>query len=160
MILIIGLGNPGVEYKDTRHNAGFLVVDELLTTKLPGGSVVAKSDVFMNDSGSFVKKLVDKYKIEPSDLYIIHDDLDIKLGEFKIQKGHGPKDHNGLNDIYQKLGSDDFWHVRIGIDNRPLDNKPMGIEYVLQNFSNEEEEILDRTVKEATKTLGKNIKAQ
>jgi len=160
MILIIGLGNPGVEYKDTRHNAGFLVVDELLTTKLPGVSVVRKSDVFMNDSGSFVKKLVDKYKVEPSDLYIIHDDLDIKLGEFKIQKGHGPKDHNGLNDIYQKLGSDDFWHVRIGIDNRPLDNKPMGIEYVLQNFSNEEREILDRTVKEATNTLGKNIKAQ
>ena len=160
MKLIIALGNPGVEYKDTRHNAGFLVVDKLIAAKLPGGSVVRKSDVFMNDSGSFVKTLVDKYKVEPSDLYIIHDDLDIKLGEFKIQKGHGPKDHNGLNDIYQKLGSDNFWHVRVGIDNRPLDGRPMGIEYVLQNFSNEEREILDKTIKGVINTLGKDVKAQ
>lgn len=153
MKLIIGLGNPGVEYKDTRHNAGFLVVDELLTTKLPGGSVVRKSDVFMNDSGSFVKNLADKYKVDSSDLYIIHDDLDIKIGEYKIQKGHGPKDHNGLNDIYQKIGSDDFWHVRIGIDNRPLDDRPMGIEYVLQNFTDEEKKTIYEVVKKICKEL-------
>lgn len=147
MRLIIGLGNPGEKYVNTRHNAGFLVVDELQKVKLPVGIVVRKSDVFMNESGFFVKKLVDQYKLDPSDLYIIHDDLDIKLREFKIQKSHGPKDHNGLNDIYQKLGSDDFWHVRVGIDNRPQDNKPLGIEYVLQNFTEEERKILDLTIK-------------
>ena len=147
MKLIIGLGNPGNEYVGTRHNAGFLVADALQKSSLPGGVTVRKSNVFMNDSGSFVKNLVDKYKLDTSNLYIIHDDLDIKLGEFKIQKGHGPKDHNGLNDIYQKLGSDDFWHVRVGIDNRSLDDKPLGIEYVLQNFSEEERKILDLTIK-------------
>lgn len=160
MKLIIGLGNPGNEYVGTRHNAGFLVVDTLQKIKLPDSVVVKKSNVSMNDSGSFVKNLVDKYKLDTSDLYIIHDDLDIKLGEFKIQKGHGPKDHNGLNDIYQKLGSDDFWHVRVGIDNRPQDNKPLGIEYVLQNFTGEERKILDTTIREIVKDLIKKIMVQ
>ena len=107
----------------------------------------------MNDSGSFVKNLVGKYKLNPLDLYIVHDDLDIELGEYKIQLGHGPKDHNGLNDIYQKLGSDEFWHVRIGIDNRPLDGRPMGIEYVLQNFTDEERMVIDGVVQKICKKL-------
>jgi len=153
MKLIIGLGNPRDEYVGTRHNAGFLVADALQKSSLPGGITVKKSNVFMNDSGSFVRDLTDKYNLDPSDLYIIHDDLDIKLGEFKIQKGHGPKDHNGLNDIYQKLGSDDFWHVRVGIDNRPLDGKPLGIEYVLQNFTDEERVILNGVVKKICKEI-------
>lgn len=151
MKLIIGLGNPGDEYVGTRHNAGFLVVDALQKIKLPGNVVVKKSDVFMNESGSFVKSLVDKYHLDSSNLYIIHDDLDIKFGEFKIQKGHGPKDHNGLNDIYQKLGPDDFWHVRVGIDNRPLDGRPFGIEYVLQNFTDEERKTLDAVLERICK---------
>ena len=153
MKLIIGLGNPGEEYGNTRHNAGFLVADRLERGKLSGGVVIRKSDVFMNDSGSFVRSLVDKYKLDPTNLYIIHDDLDIKLGEYKIQLGHGPKDHNGLNDIYQKLGSDSFWHVRVGIDNRPLDNKPMGIEYVLQNFTDEEKETLEGVTTQICKEI-------
>lgn len=161
MKLVIGLGNPGPEYLTTRHNAGFLFVDELQKTKLPAGIVVKKSDTFMNQSGDFVKKMVEKYREPTADLYIVHDDLDIKLGEYKIQLGHGPKDHNGLNDIYNKLGSDNFWHVRIGIDNRPLDNRVLGIEYVLQNFSDEEMKTVDRVIKEACKklvTLFKNTK--
>lgn len=151
MKLIIGLGNPSGEYINTRHNAGHLLVDRLLKTKLPKDVVVKKSNVFMNDSGSFVKKLLTDYGLQTTDLYIVHDDLDIKMGEYKIQKGHGPKDHNGLNDIYQKLGSDEFWHVRIGIDNRPLDNRPMGIEYVLQNFTNEEKTIIDGVIEKICK---------
>ncbi len=138
---------------NTRHNAGHLLVDRLLKNKLPKDVVVKKSNVFMNDSGEFVKNLCTKYSVLSTDLYIIHDDLDIKMGEYKIQKGHGPKDHNGLNDIYQKLGSDEFWHVRIGIDNRPLDGRPMGIEYVLQNFTNEEKTIIDGVIKEVIHNL-------
>ena len=151
MKLIIGLGNPGQEYTNTRHNAGYLLVYRLLKIKLSKGVVIKKTNVFMNDSGNFVKNLVDKYNLNLSNLYIIHDDLDIKIGEYKIQKGHGPKDHNGLNDIYQKLGSDEFWHVRIGIDNRPLDNKPMGVEYVLQNFTEEERKTLEMVIKKVCK---------
>jgi PTH1 family peptidyl-tRNA hydrolase len=159
MKLIVGLGNPGEEYKNTRHNAGFLVAEALTAqiskskSQVPNKFKIFKSDKFMNESGSFVKNLFDKYELNPSDLYIVHDDLDIKLGEFKIQLGHGPKDHNGLNDVYQKLGSDEFWHIRVGIDNRPLDNKPMGIEYVLQNFTDEEKKIIDGVVQKICKKL-------
>lgn len=154
MKLIIGLGNPGGAYVNTRHNAGFLVVDELQKTKLPKDVVIRKSDVFMNESGSFVEKLLAKYpNIPVSNIYVIHDDLDIKLGEYKIQIGHGPKDHNGLRSIDDALGTDQYWHVRIGIDNRPLDGRPMGEEYVLQNFSDKEKETLNKVVKEVCKKL-------
>lgn len=153
MRLIVSIGNPGVAYANTRHNAGFLVVDALQNSKLPKDVVIRKSDTFMNESGIFVKKLVNNYKLDLNDLYIIHDDLDIKLGEYKIQFGRGPKDHNGLKSIDEELGTDQYWHVRIGVDNRPLDNKPMGEEYVLQNFSDEEKEILDRVIKEVCKKL-------
>jgi PTH1 family peptidyl-tRNA hydrolase len=153
MRLIIGLGNLGEGYVSTRHNAGFLVVDGLQKVKLPGGIMVKKSDVFMNESGSFVKKLVDQYKLDPSNLYIVHDDLDIKLGEYKIQFGKGPRDHNGLKSVDEALGTDQYWHVRVGVDNRPLDNRPEGIEYVLQNFTHEERKILDNVIEEVCKKL-------
>lgn len=153
MKLIIGLGNPGGSYVNTRHNVGHIFVDYLQNKNLPKDLVVKKSDTFMNESGSFVKRLVDQYKLDLSDLYVIHDDLDIALGEYKIQFGRGPKDHNGLGSIDDELGTDQYWHVRIGVDNRPLDNRPLGIEYVLQDFSDEEKETLDRVIKIACKKL-------
>lgn len=113
----------------------------------------------MNESGGFVKKLTDTYHLSPNDIYIIHDDLDIKLGEYKIQFGKGPKDHNGILDIEDELGTKDFWRVRVGVDNRPLDGKPMGEEYVLQNFSDEERKILDLTIKKIVNELSKSFKA-
>lgn len=153
MKLIVSIGNPGSAYLNTRHNAGFLVVEALQKSKLPKDTILRKSDVFMNESGTFVKKLVNNYKLNLNDLYVIHDDLDIKLGEYKIQFGRGPKDHNGLKSIDEELGTDQYWHVRVGVDNRPLDNKPMGEEYVLQNFSDEERKILDRVIKEVCRKL-------
>lgn len=153
MKLVVALGNPGSVYVNTRHNAGFLVVDELQTLKLPKDFVIRKSTVFMNDSGSFVKGLLNRYGLDPKNLLVIHDDLDIKLGEYKIQFGRGPKDHNGILDIEEKLGTKDFWRIRIGVDNRPLDEKPMGEEYVLQNFTDEERPILDKVIKEVCKKL-------
>ncbi|QQG41751.1 MAG: aminoacyl-tRNA hydrolase [Candidatus Woesebacteria bacterium] len=163
MKLIIGLGNPGAEYINTRHNVGFMVADEL--QKVAGSKKlvasgkqfkIAKSDKFMNESGIFVKKLSSNYNLPTTDLYIVHDDLDIKLGEYKIQLGHGPKDHNGIRSIDEALGTDQYWHVKVGVDNRPLDNKPLGIEYVLQNFTNEERIILDKVIKEVCHQL-KNL---
>ena len=153
MKLVVGLGNPAAEYFNTRHNTGFLVVDELQKTRLPKGLILRKSDVFMNDSGTFVKKLVDQYSLDLSNLYIIHDDLDILLGDYKIQFGRGPKDHNGLKSIDEELGTDQYWHVRIGVDSRPMENRPLGEEYVLQNFSDAEREVLTKVLKEVCKKL-------
>ena len=152
MKLIIGLGNPGGAYSDTRHNIGHMVVDKLQAMKIPG-TVIKKTGVFMNESGSFVKKMTDQYKINLSNLYIIHDDLDIKLGEYKIQFGKGPQNHNGLNDIYTKLGTKDFWHIRVGVDNRDAKNRISGEEYVLQDFTNDEKIILEKVIKEICKKL-------
>lgn len=152
MKLIIGLGNPGETYRTTRHNIGHMVADKLQILTLPG-VVVKKSDTFMNESGSFVKKMTDKYKIDLSNLYIVHDDLDIPLGEYKIQFGRGPKDHNGLESIDEALATDAYWHVRVGIDNRSDDFRPMGSEYVLQNFPVDEKEIIENTIKEVCKKL-------
>jgi len=107
----------------------------------------------MNDSGSFVSSQLKKTDIDFSKLYIIHDDLDIKLGEYKIQFGKGPKDHNGLNDIYNKLGTKDFWHIRIGVDNRDTMNRISGEEYILQDFTDQEKIILEKVTKEICKKL-------
>lgn len=159
MKLIVSIGNPGVAYANTRHNAGFLVVEALQNSKLPKDVVLRKSDVFMNESGTFVKKLVNNYKLDLNSLYVIHDDLDIKLGEYKIQFGRGPKDHNGLKSIDEELGTDQYWHVRVGVDNRPLDGRVMGEEYVLQNFSGEEKEMINKTTKEVANNILKTIKA-
>ena len=150
MKLIIGLGNPGKEYEKNRHNTGYMVVDALKNIK---DAKVLKTDVFMNDSGSFVAEKIKNLKLKIENLYIVHDDLDIPLGSYKIQFGRGPKDHNGIIDIEDKLGTKDFWRVRVGIDNRPLDNKPMGEVYTLENFTDEERNVLDRVINEICKKL-------
>jgi PTH1 family peptidyl-tRNA hydrolase len=147
MKIIIGLGNPGEDYKNTRHNVGHMVIDGLLASKLPKGITAKKTNTFMNESGEFVKEVTDKQKTDLKDLYIVHDDLDIKLGDYKIQFGRGPKDHNGLASVDKHLGTDEYWHVRVGVDNRPLDGRPMGEEYVLQNFTDEERAVLDKVLR-------------
>ena len=155
MKLIIGLGNPGVDYTETRHNVGYKVVDELLRRIKPSKNILArKTNVFMNQSGKFVESQTSEYQTKEENLYIVHDDLDIPLGDYKIQFGKGPKDHNGLKSIDDALGTGEYWHVRIGIDNRPGDSRPMGEEYVLQNFSDEEKVIIGKTIKEVCKKLG------
>ena len=97
--------------------------------------ILAKPQTYMNKSGDAVKKIVLNYKLIVSQsLIVIHDDLDIPFGKFKIQL-QGPKAHNGITDIQNKLQSMDFLRVRIGVDNRPPENRMNGEEYVLQNFS-------------------------
>lgn len=153
MKLIIGLGNPGKDYTNTRHNVGYRVIEALQEEKLPNDVVIKKTDVFMNDSGRFVKKLSSAYHLMPSALYVVHDDLDILLGNYKIQLGRGPKDHNGLASIDAELGTNEYWHVRVGVDKRDPQNRVMGEEYVLQDFSDEEKRILEKTIKEVVKKL-------
>jgi len=127
MKLVVGLGNPGEKYKNTRHNVGFLMVDKLFgevewgvskSTKtlrswveFKGEKVeLVKPQRFMNKSGVAVKIIKKKHpKLKNEDIYVIHDDLDIKLGEYKIDKGKGPKVHNGLASIYEQIGTKEFW---------------------------------------------------
>ena len=147
MKLIVGLGNPGEKYKNTRHNAGWLLVDELERLSLPG-VVLFKPQNFMNRSGQEVKHwLRGKWKVRNLPLYVAHDDLDIPLGKFKINFGKGPRVHNGLNSIYEQLGTKEFWHVRIGIDNRQETGfVGSGEDYVLQNWRPEERRTINLTI--------------
>ena len=153
MKLIIGLGNPGEKYKNNRHNVGQMVIEKLQSISHNKNILLKKSGSFMNDSGDFVKSILTKSKLETSNLYIIHDDLDVTLGSYKIQFGKGPKIHNGINDIQEKLGTSDFWYVRVGVDNRDPNNRIPGEQYVLEDFTNEERDILDKVIDEICKKL-------
>lgn len=132
--LIAGLGNPGPEYADTRHNAGFWFVDEaarLLKTSLQmerghfglvaranvaGQSVwLVEPQTYMNLSGKSVASLARFFKIAPEEVLVVHDELDLPPGEAKLKKGGGHAGHNGLRDIHAQLGTPDYWRLRIGI---------------------------------------------
>jgi len=144
MELIVGLGNPGQKYKNNRHNVGFMIVDELAKLNLPGVGLF-KPQKFMNKSGQEVKRWLKNRKGRTLPvLYVVHDDLDIPLGKFKIQFGKGPKVHNGLQSIYEQLGTKDFWHIRIGIDG-DRDGKS-GEDFVLGNWRPEEREVINLTI--------------
>lgn len=177
MKLIVGLGNPGTKYGKNRHNVGFMVVDRLqtidysdtpweedkkfnsslITITSPYPLIFAKPQTFMNASGEAVGKIVNWYKIEPNDIYVIHDDLDIPLGQYKIQKGKGPRLHYGIQSIEKALGTEDFWRVRIGVDNRKVPEvskvpkvskvwRTPGEQYVLQDFTEEEQETVNEVI--------------
>jgi PTH1 family peptidyl-tRNA hydrolase len=156
MKLIIGLGNPGTEYQNNRHNIGQMFVDWLnnhpeSTSEYDLKAV--KTSVFMNQSGAEVKKLLRFYNLPLSELIIIHDDLDIQLGEVKIQARGGPKLHNGINSIERALKTKKFWRVRIGVDNRDIHHRIEGEKYVLQNFTPQEKENLPAIFKKAVDKL-------
>ncbi len=140
--LIAGLGNPGPEYEQTRHNAGFWFVDEaarLLKTSLQmerghfglvaranvsGQSVwLVEPQTFMNLSGKSVASLARFFKIAPEEVLVVHDELDLPPGEAKLKKGGGHAGHNGLRDIHAQLGSPDYWRLRIGIGHRATGTK-------------------------------------
>lgn len=166
MQVIVGLGNPGTSYQNTRHNVGWQVLDQLardfkaddfrLQKKLKselaktGNIIFIKPQTFMNESGVAVRETL-KFYADFEDiknqalpnLFVIHDDLDLELGRFKLQLGTGPKIHNGLLSLYQHLGTNEFWHVRIGVDSRQGNRTLSGREYVLQKFSPEEKKILE-----------------
>lgn len=157
MRLIIGLGNPGKEYANTRHNAGFLCVDFLqqafgfepfapdkkMSAETASGMIdgekvfLVKPSTFMNDSGTAVSALLNFYKLSPSDIAVIHDDLDIAPGTYKTAVSSRAAGHNGVQDIIDTLGTQDFFRIRLGIG-RPTE--VMGAcmpshDFVLQSFS-------------------------
>lgn len=183
MFIIVGLGNPGEKYQENRHNAGFMFVDYLyensevikpwkydkytqsevsqINLKANGFELKAisvKPQTYMNKSGDAVKKIISNQKSVISNLFVIHDDLDLVLSNFKIQKGVGPKVHNGLSSIEQTLHATDFWRVRIGVDNRGGE-KINGEIYVLQNFTSEEKTTLETTFPKILERLISCLKA-
>jgi peptidyl-tRNA hydrolase, PTH1 family len=151
--LIAGLGNPGPEYHETRHNAGFMVLDRLadlaeipVTRKAFGGLcgegcwqgerlLLLKPHTFMNLSGRSVAAALRYHKLSPAELIVIHDELDIPFGQVKLKEGGGHGGHNGLRSLMAELGSGDFLRVRVGIG-RPVKGDPL--KYVLGAFGRDE----------------------
>ena len=169
MKLIVGLGNPEIRYAFTRHNTGFLAIDEILKrignatldkdkfdglftkTKWLGEDVViAKPMTYMNNSGDFIRPLADFYKIESCDIIVIYDELALPLGRIKVTKEGSAAGHNGIKSIIANLGTEKFIKVRIGIkENKPFMNQ---IDFVLSAYKPEE-------LKEHMKNIDKAVDA-
>jgi len=174
MKLIIGLGNPGKKYFQTRHNLGFMVLDQLiknidtvdtktsfkfkkkfnskladLTLENRKKILMAKPQTFINHSGLAVKKITDFYKINPTDIAICYDDLDLPLGSFRIRHSGSAAGHKGVQSIIDSLGTDSFTRFRLGIGPVPNNIEPSN--FVLQKFNQAE-------LKEIKKVIAKVVK--
>ena len=163
MKCIIGLGNPGRKYEQTRHNIGFMVIDELLSRhhinlskeKFNGlyaveniqGEKVAflQPQTFMNRSGECIQSFIDYYRINVDDILVIYDDLDLPIGKIRLRQKGGHGGHNGLRSTIDQLGTRDFKRLRVGIG-RPTG--PMSIvDYVLGKFSQDQQESVMLSIK-------------
>lgn len=170
MYIIVGLGNPGKEYQNTRHNIGFDVIDEIAERNniamgekkhkaIIGKGFVAgqrvmlvKPQTFMNLSGESVRDAIDFYKVdEKTELIVISDDISLDVGQIRIRKKGSAGGHNGLKNIILHLGHDEFQRVKMGVG-----EKPKGYDladYVLGHFSKEEREIMDESAGRAAKAI-------
>lgn len=164
MKVIIGLGNPGRDYEKTRHNVGFMVIDEIANKLgISGGKekfdavlledfvgqekvVLVKPLTFMNDSGRAVRRIIDFYSLNPTDIIVIYDDVDIDLGKLRIRKNGSAGTHNGMKSIIYELKSDNFPRVRLGINKEKRGDLKR---FVLKKFSKEEVPLLIDVVKRA-----------
>jgi len=175
--IIVGLGNPGKKYEATRHNMGFMTIDEIARIKkvsvketgegyLSGSSntegeevILAKPMTYMNRSGEAVKRLLADYKGNHEDLVVIHDDMDMALGRVRIKTKGGHGGHNGVSSIIERIGTNRFIRIKIGIGRRagvdPAD-------FVLGRFDSDEIAVVDDSVRKAAETalhlVSNNIK--
>ncbi len=166
MIIIIGLGNPGKKFENTRHNIGFMAIDEyakknnfpafelqkkfdaLISTK--ENILLAKPQTFMNESGKSVKKILSKNKDQISNIIVIHDDIDLPVGKIKIVKERGSAGHKGVESIIKAIGNEGLIRFRIGIASPAKalvkEGKIKAITVVLKNFSTEEQKTINETI--------------
>lgn len=170
--LIVGLGNPGAEYAQTRHNAGFWFVDALATrhgavlrhdgkfhglvakVRLEGQEVwILQPQTFMNRSGLAVVALAQFYKILPDEILVVHDELDLPPGQAKLKQGGGTGGHNGLKDIQSHLSTPAFWRLRFGVGHPG--NRAEVVDYVLKPPRREEQELIDGAQDRAHAVLGR-----
>ncbi len=160
--LFVGLGNPGGQYVETRHNVGFWWIDfigqnhklslknskkyfgEFSKHNEDGEVFFLKPSTFMNDSGKSVQALAKFYKIEPEEILVIHDELDIQPGTAKLKLGGGHGGHNGLKSIQTSLGSNNFWRLRIGVGHPGDKSKVIG--YVLNKPSKIEMQLIQESI--------------
>ena len=168
--LIVGLGNPTAEYEHTRHNAGFWFLDELAwqwkaafknekkffgdvaRVARPEGDVwLLKPDTYMNLSGKAVQALANFYKIQHEEILVVHDELDIDCGAIRFKLGGGNGGHNGLKDIQAKLGTPQFYRLRLGIGH-PGD-KHLVVGFVLNKPSAAERELIDRAIAKSLRAM-------
>ena len=172
--LIVGLGNPGPEYEQTRHNAGFWLVDNLANT-LPGchlqresrfNAMVAKTSIsgkdvwllepltFMNRSGQSVGGLARFFKVAPDEILVVHDELDLPPGAAKLKKGGSSGGHNGLKDITAALGTQDYWRLRLGIGHPRSLNLQQGVaDFVLHRPRREEQALIEEAIDKALRII-------
>lgn len=168
-VLVVGLGNPGREYRESRHNIGFMLVDQLaeeLSVRMARvqhhavvGSgmleeirlILAKPQTYMNLSGNAVASLVRFYNVPLERLIVVNDDIDLPFGMLRLRPGGGSAGHKGVQSIIERLGTQQFARLRIGVG-RPPGSK-QGASYVLQEFSNAEREELVVILKEAAEAV-------
>lgn len=179
MKLVVGLGNPGKKYEKTRHNLGFMVLDALLEKLEPhektfwdekkdlkvqikkinsnGHSILlVKPTTFMNNSGFAVSKVLNYYKIDPAELMVAHDDLDLPFGKIRVRMGGAAGGHHGVESIIEQLKTDRFLRIRLGIGNdtrRAKRDKRDVDEYVLGNIASNERGKAKTMIREAVRTI-------
>ncbi len=164
--LIVGLGNPGEQYENTRHNVGFLVADELgergsfpiqrlkfkalTNTAVIGGqgALVMTPTTYMNLSGEAVGEAARFYKIPPGRVLVISDDVDLPLGKLRIRTGGSAGGHNGLKSVIQHLGADQFPRLKVGVGGKPHPDYDMA-DWVLGKLQGEDKRVMDEAVKRA-----------
>jgi PTH1 family peptidyl-tRNA hydrolase len=160
--LIVGLGNPGREYRENRHNTGFMLVDRLAVmldtrfTRLQSKALIApasyqeqkvilaKPQTFMNLSGQAVQGLLRFYKLELANLLVVHDDIDLPLGTIRIRPDGGSAGQKGMASVIERLGTDEFPRLRLGVGRPP--GQMQAPDYVLQDFSNAEMSLLSEVL--------------
>lgn len=173
MKIIVGLGNPETRYENTRHNAGFLIIDKLASrfefpsaifdkktnSQIIKGEInnkrviLAKPQTYMNSSGLATQALLAFYKLKPEDLIVIHDDKDIPLGETRVQTNRGPAGHNGIKSIIEQLGTQNFMRIRVGVAPAAQESIADTASFVLGKFTAEEKKILSKTTEHIIQEL-------
>jgi PTH1 family peptidyl-tRNA hydrolase len=168
--VIVGLGNPGPKYTETRHNAGFWFIEEVARKysatfrpdkkfhgevakiSLEGKDIwLLKPDTFMNRSGLAVQSLLSFYRITAEQLLVAHDEIDLPPGTAKLKTGGGHGGHNGLRDIISQLGTNDFHRLRIGVGHPG--SKDQVVDYVLHNASRDDRMLIDRDIDDAVSVM-------
>ena len=171
--LVVGLGNPGKEYENTRHNVGFMVIDELVRslrikkpleealslvykTRIGGKEVIlAKPQTYMNNSGAAVFNLLEEYNLSPENMLVVYDDLDLPLGSMRLRLKGSSGGHKGVESIIKYIGTQNFPRLRIGIG-RPKKKEDV-VKYVLSPFPPEEEKIINQVIKKAARCILRSV---
>ena len=180
MKIIIGLGNPGENYTNTRHNTGFIIIDKLrqewdlpnfefnkkFNAEISKGSfndkevMLVKPQTFMNLSGTSIRSIIDFHKITAEDIVVIHDDVDVALGKYKVVNDSSSAGHNGVQNIIDQLGTQKFSRIRVGVGQTKEDALVCRLnihDFVLEKFPDEELETIEKISEEILKSVTEQV---